>query len=225
MPISEFAVRYSLIPDGGRLAGANLWIERKTPEGATVGQRPEVGGREKDGFRCSPGGRRGAGRVAHGRCLSVDPVREVSRQKREFRQVLRAYVGGRGRGGLRGPHPTLAVPRLKSLIWADGSFAFGETDKPLGLSPRKTQALFGKSTTRGPAGPILLKTVHRTVFRALDAPWRKRGGRGGSQMPPLLSCGGDGGMRRQSRRNRRKRMLKIWHFGKLAKKISIGSSM
>jgi hypothetical protein len=32
------------------------------------------------------------------------------------------------------------------------------------------QAFSGKSTYHGPAGPISLKNVHWTFFRALDAP-------------------------------------------------------
>jgi hypothetical protein len=34
----------------------------------------------------------------------------------------------------------------------------------------KTQAFLPKATYRGPAGPISLKNVHWTFFRALDAP-------------------------------------------------------
>ena len=38
----------------------------------------------------------------------------------------------------------------------------------------------------GPAGPISLKTVHRTVFRALDAPFRGGvWGTDGALQPPL----------------------------------------
>ena len=36
--------------------------------------------------------------------------------------------------------------------------------------PGTMQAFSGKSTYHGPTGPISLKTVHWTVFRALDAP-------------------------------------------------------
>jgi hypothetical protein len=48
----------------------------------------------------------------------------------------------------------------------------------------KTQAFSPKSTYRGPTGPISLKNVHWTFFRALDAP---EGEGYGLRQPPSLT--------------------------------------
>jgi len=47
--------------------------------------------------------------------------------------------------------------------------AFSQENDLIRLSA-KTQAFLPKSTYRGPTGPISLKNVHWTFFRALDAP-------------------------------------------------------
>ena len=61
------------------------------------------------------------------------------------------------------------VGRGRSPCGIDGLRAFLQENDLFRLSA-KTQAFSPKATYRGPTGPISLKNVHWTFFRALDAP-------------------------------------------------------
>ena len=61
------------------------------------------------------------------------------------------------------------VGRDRSPYGIDDLHAFSQENDFFRLSA-KTRAFSPKATYRGPAGPISLKNVHWTFFRALDAP-------------------------------------------------------
>ena len=70
--------------------------------------------------------------------------------------------------------------RMRSFSWKIARKpSLSQGKRPLPTRP------FGRPTYHGPSGPISLKTVHWTVFRALDAP------------EPLPSVAGEGFWMRQ----------------------------